>query len=206
MDHSAGSSAMDSWQERNTCSGWEQWMQQGSVSSPQSLSLWRWRLLLVSQNMLFRLKAGSSNRHQRDTHYSVSIRIFLSLLTSLVSVLPLFHHRGTSVTLSRCSALSCAFLSSSLSSPTNHNHHPSSPPCAAWGRVRVRTCRLPLFWVRAIQFSGCCKPAQCPTTCTFSSSCLLDIWCFCSPAHVVLKVAEITNLSLPVGTLDVCLP
>lgn len=69
----------------------------------------------------------------------------MSLLTSLVSVLPLSHHlHGSSVTPSRCSALSCAFLFLPLSSHTNHNHPPSSPPCAACGRVRVRTCRLPL--------------------------------------------------------------
>lgn len=41
---------------------------------------------------------------------------------------------------------------------------PPSSPCTAWGRVRVRTCRLPLIWVGVIQFSGCYKPAQYPTT------------------------------------------
>lgn len=99
--------------------------------------------------------------------------------------------------------LLCTVMCPPLPPPSSHaNHHPSSPPCAAWGRVRVRTCRLPLIWVSEIQFSGRYKPAQCPTTCTFFSSCPLDTRGVCNPAHMVLKVAEITNLSHPTGTLQ----
>lgn len=39
----------------------------------------------------------------------------------------------------------------------------TSSPCTAWTGIRLRTCWLPLLWVRVIQCSGCYKPAQCHT-------------------------------------------
>lgn len=97
------------------------------------------------------------------------------------------------VTLSRYSALS-------------HLPHQSPPPCTTRGGVRVRTCRLPLIWVSAIQLSGCYKsappcvplshtlPPHFPITCPGHES--------CRQPHLVLKVPLHTHLPHPTSALN----
>lgn len=74
------------------------------------------------------------------------------------------HTFSTMVPLCHPVTLFCTVACSTYPPPcpaTSIPSHPSPPPpCTAWGGVRVRTCRLPLIWVSAIQFSGRCKPAQ----------------------------------------------
>lgn len=88
----------------------------------------------------------------------------MSLLSSLLCIISVCFPTIPPATLSRYSALWCAHLPTTPFSHIHHHHHhhPFSPHSLRRG-VGVRTCRLPLIWVNVIQFSGCYKPAQCPT-------------------------------------------
>lgn len=83
-----------------------------------------------------------------------SVLYIISIYTPTLS--PLWFHP---VTLSHYAALLCAPTYPPPCPATSTLPPPS--PCTAWGGVR--TCRLPLIWVSAIQFSGRYKPAQCHT-------------------------------------------
>lgn len=61
---------------------------------------------------------------------------------------------------------------------------PPPPPCAAWSRVW--TCKLPLFWVSLIQFSGRYKPAMFVTPSPPTNTCPGHKMCWQHP--MVLKV------------------
>lgn len=99
-----------------------------------------------------------------------NMEVFLSLLWCYTVVITSLHHQylcshtsATMVPVSPCHVVPHCYVPTFLP-PFPAKTTTPLPPCTAWGRVRVRTCRLPLIWVIVIQFSGCYKPAQCPTT------------------------------------------
>lgn len=114
--------------------------------------------------------------------FETSLHFFISS----ASILPLCHP----VT------LFCTVVCPTYPPPCPATSTPLPPPCTAWSRVR--TCRLPLFWVSVIQFSGRYKPVQChtpppPISLTYPGHKT------CRQPHMVLKVPTHTSPSPPVS-------
>ncbi len=102
-------------------------------------------------------------KDMEDFFFFVYFKMLLLLVTTVIINSSHHQHLYSHTFVHHGSTLSpCHVIPHCKVPPPPHIHpHPPPPPpspCTAWGRVR--TCRLPLIWVRAIQFSGRYKPAM----------------------------------------------
>lgn len=100
-------------------------------------------------------EVSSPSKHMKGKD-QLSKNVFLSCETRPLIFLSSASHSHTPPSTILLFCTCCVTHPPLLSS---HIHSLSPPPPHAV-QVGVRTCRLPLFWVAAIQFSGCCKPAH----------------------------------------------
>lgn len=147
------------------------------------------------------------NSHiERNHHGRCNMLMLISLwwccrLPQLFSLLYIIHTPTLSPPWYHSVTLFCTVTCyTSLSSHIHPSLHPPLHPCTAWGRVR--TCRLPLIWVSATQFSGRLQTSPMTHTTTVTPLFPHLSWAqdVSATPHMVLKVpthASPTPTGLP---------